>query len=81
MLLDKDLNVIDEVDPRVSQAFEKPTLDVLKASNDSEPQVGMFPNYVAAVIKLRGYSDIYLYIARVLDSRACSRNCRRRRPG
>jgi two-component system, NtrC family, nitrogen regulation sensor histidine kinase NtrY len=69
MLLDKDLNVIDQVDPRVSQAFEKPTLDVLKASDDSEPQVGIFPNYVAAVIKLRGYDDIYLYIARVLDPR------------
>jgi two-component system nitrogen regulation sensor histidine kinase NtrY len=69
MLLDKDLNVIDQVDPRVSQAFEKPTLEVLRASDDSEPQVGMFPNYVAAVIKLRGYNDIYLYIARVLDQR------------
>jgi two-component system nitrogen regulation sensor histidine kinase NtrY len=29
----------------------------------------MFPNYVAAVIKLRGYNDTYLYIARVLDQR------------
>ena len=26
-------------------------------------------NYVAAIIKLRGYDDTYLYIARLLDPR------------
>ena len=26
-------------------------------------------NYVAAIIKLRGYNDTYLYIARLLDPR------------
>src|SRR5262252_5378808 len=42
-----------------------------KAINDTEPQVAMFldDNYVAAIIKLRGYDDIYLYIARLLDPR------------
>src|SRR5207253_7423525 len=35
------------------------------------PQVAMFldQNYVAAIIKLRGYNDVYLYIARLLDPR------------
>jgi len=71
MLLDKDLNVIDQVDARTSEVFVKPSPEVLAAVNDTEPQVAMFldANYVAAIIKLRGYNDIYLYIARLLDPR------------
>jgi two-component system, NtrC family, nitrogen regulation sensor histidine kinase NtrY len=71
MLLDKDLNVIDQVDARTSEAFVKPSSEVLAAVNDTEPQVAMFleDNYIAAIIKLRGYNDIYLYVARLLDPR------------
>ena len=71
MLLDKDLNVIDQVDARTSEAFVKPSPEVLAAVNDTEPQVAMFPDdhYIAAIIKLRGYHDIYLYVARLLDPR------------
>jgi two-component system, NtrC family, nitrogen regulation sensor histidine kinase NtrY len=71
MLLDKDLNVVDQVDARTSDAFVKPSPEVLAAVNDTEPQVAMFldENYVAAIIKLRGYNDVYLYIARLLDPR------------
>src|SRR5436190_11217709 len=71
MLLDKDLKVIDEVDAPNNQAFVKPTSEVLSGINDTEPQVAMFldSNYVAAIIKLRGYDGIYLYIARLLDPR------------
>jgi two-component system, NtrC family, nitrogen regulation sensor histidine kinase NtrY len=71
MLLDKDLNVVDQVDARTSDAFVKPSPEVLAAVNDTEPQVAMFldENYIAAIIKLRGYNDVYLYIARLLDPR------------
>ena len=71
MLLDKDLNVVDQVDPQINEAFAKPSAEVLAAINDTEPQVAMFldDNYVAAIIKLRGYNDLYLYIARLLDPR------------
>src|SRR5438874_543911 len=71
MLLDKDLTVVDQVDARTSDAFVKPSPEVLAAVNDTEPQVAMFldQNYVAAIIKLRGYNDVYLYIARPLDPR------------
>src|SRR5207253_5765798 len=49
----------------------KPSPDMLAGIDDTEPQVAMFLeyNYVAAVIKLRGYNDLYLYIARLLDPR------------
>jgi two-component system nitrogen regulation sensor histidine kinase NtrY len=71
MLLDKDVNVVDQVDPQINEAFVKPSAEVLAAINDTEPQVAMFldDNYVAAIIKLRGYNDLYLYIARLLDPR------------
>ena len=71
MLLDKDVNVVDQVDAQINEAFVKPSREVLAAINDTEPQVAMFldDNYVAAIIKLRGYDDIYLYIARLLDPR------------
>ena len=71
MLLDKDVNVDDQVDGQINEAFVKPSAEVLAAINDTEPQVAMFldDNYVAAIIKLRGYNDLYLYIARLLDPR------------
>lgn len=71
MLLNKDLDVVDQVETKVSHAFAKPSAGVLAGINDSEPQVAMFldENYIAAIIKLRGYDDIYLYIARLLDPR------------
>ena len=72
MLLDKDLNVIDQVEttgqPGLRQAVARACWPRI---NDTEPQVAMFldANYVAAIIKLRGYDDTYLYIARLLDPR------------
>ena len=74
MLLDKDLNVIEQVESQVNHIFSKPSPDVLASVNDTEPQVAMFldANYVAAIIKLRGYQDTYLYIARLLDPRVLS---------
>jgi len=70
-LLDKDLNVIDQIDARITQSLVKPTPAVLAGIDDTEPRVEMVldDNYVAAIIKLHDYADTYLYIARVLDPR------------
>jgi two-component system nitrogen regulation sensor histidine kinase NtrY len=70
-MLDKDLNVIDQADIPINQTFVKPAREALATVNDSEPQIGVFldTNYVAGVIKLRGYSDSYLYVVRLLDPR------------
>jgi two-component system nitrogen regulation sensor histidine kinase NtrY len=71
LVLDKELNPIDQSNPQVEQAFVKPSPEVLAGITDTEPQVAMFldANYVASIIKLRGYGDTYLYIARLLDPR------------
>ena len=68
-MLDKDLNVVDKADVPISQTFVKPPREALASVDDTEPQLGLFleSNYVAAVIKLRVYSDTYLYVARLLD--------------
>ncbi|HEY7296646.1 MAG TPA: PAS domain-containing sensor histidine kinase [Xanthobacteraceae bacterium] len=70
-ILDKDLNVVERADVQINQTFIKPTREALASVNDDEPQIGVFldANYVAGVIKLRGYTDDYLYVVRLLDPR------------
>ncbi len=71
MMIDKDLNIIEQAESQVSQSFSTPSREVLAAVNETEPQIAMFldANYVAAIIKLRGYDNTYLYVARLLDPR------------
>jgi two-component system, NtrC family, nitrogen regulation sensor histidine kinase NtrY len=71
LVLDKELNPVDQVNAPLEQAFVKPSREALSGITDTEPQVAMFldANYVASIIKLRGYNDTYLYIARLLDPR------------
>src|SRR5262249_379042 len=73
-MLDKDLNVVDQAEVPLNQAFVntqtfvKPPREALASVNEVEPQIGVFldANYVAAIIKLRVYSDTYLYVVRLL---------------
>ena len=72
IVFDRDANVIDQADVKVEdQIFIKPSRQVLGTISETEPQIGMFldDNHVAGLIKLRGYTDTYLYVARVLDPR------------
>jgi two-component system nitrogen regulation sensor histidine kinase NtrY len=72
IVFDRDAGVLDQADVQVAnQNFIKPSRQFLTNLNDSEPQIGMFidDNHVAGLLKLRGYTDTYLYIARVLDPR------------
>ena len=63
--------MVEQAGSEVGQTFVMPTADVLKASNETEPQIALFldANYVAAIIKLQSYTNTYLYVARVLDPR------------
>ena len=69
MMINKDLAVVEQADRRVNQTFIIPTTDLLQAVTDTEPQVAAFldANYIASIVKLRGYEDIYLYVTRLLD--------------
>src|SRR3954453_23822104 len=71
MVIDKDRNILETAQTGIQQAFTTPEPDFLKGVEDSEPQIAVFieANYVAAVIRLRNFSDTFLYVARLLDPR------------
>jgi two-component system nitrogen regulation sensor histidine kinase NtrY len=72
IMFDRDANVLDQVDVSVTnQNFIKPSRQALTTINEKEPQIGMFldDHHIAGLIKLRGYTDTYLYVARLLDPR------------
>ena len=67
-----DLTVIEKAEIEgVGDIAPPPASGALAGVGESEPQVAMFleSKTVAAVIKLRGYEDTYLYVARPLDPR------------
>jgi two-component system nitrogen regulation sensor histidine kinase NtrY len=72
IVFDRDASVLDQADVQVAnENFIKPSRQVLATINDSKPQIGMFidDNHIAGLLKLRGYADTYVYVARVLDPR------------
>jgi two-component system nitrogen regulation sensor histidine kinase NtrY len=69
MVINDQLEVVERANPRLTQTFVMPPKATLATINDTEPQIAVpDPNYVAAIIKLRGYDDLYLYVARPLDA-------------
>jgi two-component system, NtrC family, nitrogen regulation sensor histidine kinase NtrY len=69
MLLDKEANVLESAQTGIQQDFSKPPPEFIKNFNETEPEIVIEANYVAAVIRLRAFSDTYLYVARLLDPR------------
>ena len=71
-MVHSDLTVIEKAEIEgVGDIAPPPATGALSGVGDEEPQVAMFleSKTVAAVIKLRGYDDTYLYVARPLDPR------------
>lgn len=71
MLIDKDRNVLETAQTGIVQNFTTPAPEFLQNVGDDEPQIAVFVegNYVAAVIRLRAFTDTFLYVARLLDPR------------
>ena len=71
MVIDKDRNILESARTGIQQEFTTPDAEFLKGVDENEPQIAVFieANYVAAVIRLRGFTDTFLYVARVLDPR------------
>src|ERR1700760_365734 len=69
MLLDKEANVLETAQTGIQQDFSKPPPEFIKDFNETEPEIVIEANYVAAVIRLRAFNDTYLYVARLLDPR------------
>ena len=72
LIVHNDLTVIEKAEIEgVGDIAPPPASGALAAVGENEPQIAMFleSKTVAAVIKLRGYEDTYLYVARPLDPR------------
>ncbi|WOH62907.1 PAS domain-containing sensor histidine kinase [Bradyrhizobium sp. BWA-3-5] len=74
MLIDKDRNVLVTAQTGIKQQFATPPQEFLNDVSETKPEIGVFPeeNYVAAVIRLRGFTDTFLYVARLLEPRVVS---------
>ena len=74
MLIDKDRNVLVTAQTGIQQQFSTPPQEVLSNIGETKPEIAVFPeeNYVAAIIRLRGFNDTFLYVARLLDPRVVS---------
>jgi two-component system nitrogen regulation sensor histidine kinase NtrY len=71
LLLKSDGSAIDKVGVTLDKKVVLPNSDLLAEVNETDPRVALIPedNHLAAVVKLRGYDDTYLYGARILDPR------------
>ncbi|MGE3182859.1 MAG: HAMP domain-containing protein, partial [Phycisphaerae bacterium] len=69
LMIDKDLNIVDRANLQFGRNFGVPPKETLAQVGENEPQIAVLPNadYVAAIVKLRGYDDMYLYVARPLN--------------
>jgi two-component system, NtrC family, nitrogen regulation sensor histidine kinase NtrY len=72
MIIDKNTNPILSAETGgIPLAFAPPAPDFLNNVSEDEPEIAVLPeqNYVAAVIRLKGFTDTFLYVARPLDPR------------
>ena len=70
-LISRDGTPILKSDFNPPQDLALPPAEALAKVSDTEPQITALPetNLLAAIIKMRGYDDTYLYVARPLDPR------------
>jgi two-component system nitrogen regulation sensor histidine kinase NtrY len=71
IVLGDDLSVQARASTPVTETFSTPSREQLATVTENEPQIVLLPDasYVAGAIKLRGYDNKYLYIARLMDPR------------
>jgi two-component system, NtrC family, nitrogen regulation sensor histidine kinase NtrY len=69
MIIDKDTNILVAAQTGIKLNYAPPAPEFLTNVTDTQPEIAVLPeeNYVAAVIRLRGFSDTFLYVARQLD--------------
>jgi two-component system, NtrC family, nitrogen regulation sensor histidine kinase NtrY len=71
IVLKSDGSTVERADVAMDKKIVLPSPQLLAATNETEPQVALIPegDHVAAVVKLAGYDDLYLYVAQMLDPR------------
>ncbi len=71
MIITPDGSTVERANVTMDQKIVLPSPELLRQVTDTDPQVALIPegDHVAAVVKLRDYDDMYLYVARLLDPR------------
>jgi two-component system, NtrC family, nitrogen regulation sensor histidine kinase NtrY len=71
IIIKPDGSPVERADVTMSKPIVLPSPQLLSHITETEPQVALIPqgDHVAAVIKLHGYDDMYLYVAQMLDPR------------
>jgi len=69
LIIRPDASTVERADVTMARQIVLPSVDLLKQVTETDPQVALIPegDHVAAVVKLHGYDDMYLYVARLLD--------------
>ncbi|MGA8225818.1 MAG: PAS domain-containing sensor histidine kinase [Xanthobacteraceae bacterium] len=67
MLMDADQHVVDRAQVGLVGEFIVPTREALAGTSENQPKMMLAANYVAAVVKLRGFDNTYLFVTRILD--------------
>ncbi|MCC8941253.1 MULTISPECIES: PAS domain-containing sensor histidine kinase [Bradyrhizobium] len=69
MLLDRDGKPVVTAPTGATQVFATPPKELLDDIGENKPEISVFPeeNYVAAVVRLRNFDGVFLYVARLLD--------------
>src|SRR4029077_4871414 len=71
MLINSERGVLVKSDFNPQMELAIPPAAALAKINDTTPQIEPVPNsnYLVSIIKMRGYDDTFLYVARALDPR------------
>jgi len=71
IMIRPDGSTIERADLKMDKAIVLPSKELFAQITEEEPQVALIPegDHVAAAVKLHGYDDTYLYVARLLDPR------------
>ena len=71
MIIRADGSTVERADVTMDKAIVLPSKKLLGQITETEPQVALIPegDHVAAAVKLHGYDNMYLYVARLLDPR------------
>jgi two-component system, NtrC family, nitrogen regulation sensor histidine kinase NtrY len=71
MMIRPDGSTVERAEVTMDKAIVLPSRELLDKITETEPQVALIPegDHIAAAVKLHGYDDTYLYVARLLDPR------------
>ncbi len=71
IMIRPDGSTVERADLKMDKAIVLPSRELFARITEDEPQVALIPegDHVAAAVKLHGYDDTYLYVARLLDPR------------